>query len=95
MSRRVLTDAMWNMILKVLPVLMGRPGNDNRNFIEAVLWIMRTGAQWRDLPKDFGPWKTVYNRCNNWAKKGYLKSIFDVVKKKKSDQRNFQLMDRI
>jgi transposase len=41
---------------------------DDRNFIEAVLWWRRTGVPWRDLPSDFGPWKTVFNRFDRWAK---------------------------
>ncbi|EYF06010.1 IS298, transposase OrfA [Chondromyces apiculatus DSM 436] len=38
--------------------------------MEAVLWIDRTGAPWRDLPGEFGPWKTTYNRFNGWSKSG-------------------------
>jgi len=44
--------------------------------------IIRTGAPWRDLPVEFGPWKTVYNRYNRWVKLGYLDSIFEFVQKR-------------
>lgn len=44
----------------------------DRLFIEAVLYRARTGLPWRDLPERFGPWKTVYNRFYNWAKRGVL-----------------------
>lgn len=50
---------------------------DDRNFVEAVLWIHRTGAPWRDLPADFGPWKTVYNRFDRWAKRGTWQALFE------------------
>ncbi len=48
----------------------GVTAKDNRRFIEAVLWIARTGAPWRDLPECFGRWHTVYMRYNRWSKKG-------------------------
>lgn len=58
----------------------GRPPKDNRNFIEAVLWWRRTGVPWRDLPVDFGPWKTVFNRFDRWSKKGKWLRLFDAVR---------------
>ena len=48
----------------------GRPGNDDRRFFEAVVWWRRTGVPWRDLPSEFGPWKTVFNRFDRWSKCG-------------------------
>ena len=48
----------------------GRPPKDTRQFIEAVLWWRRTGVPWRDLPDEFGPWKTVFNRFDRWSKNG-------------------------
>jgi transposase len=55
----------------------GRPGYDDRKFIEAVLWWRRTGVPWRDLPSDFGPWKPVFNRFDRWAKTGNRKLPYD------------------
>src|SRR3954454_21275599 len=57
----------------------GRPPKDDRNFLEAVLWWRRTGVPWRDLPEDFGPWKTVFNRFDRWSKQGRWKAIFDAL----------------
>lgn len=54
----------------------GRPPKDNRQFIEAVLWWRRTGVPWRDLPDEFGPWKTVFNRFDRWSKKGKWTQLF-------------------
>jgi len=48
----------------------GRKGKNDRRFIEAVLWWRRTGVPWRDLPPQFGPWKSVFNRFDNWSKSG-------------------------
>jgi len=50
-------------------------------FLEAVFWIVRTDALWRDLPAEFGPWKTVYNRYNRWVKKGHMDKILEAFKK--------------
>jgi transposase len=50
------------------PTDPGRSGSDNRRFIEAVLWIARTGSPWRDLPAFFGNWNTVFKRYRDWRK---------------------------
>jgi transposase len=65
MERFVLTDAQW---AKMVPHCLGKPtdpgrsGSDNRRFVEAVLWIARTGSPWRDLPLFFGNWNSVFKR---------------------------------
>jgi transposase len=59
MARKVLTDELWEKLKILLPKPKGRHGNDDRLFIESVCWIIRTGAPWRDLPQEFGSWKTV------------------------------------
>ena len=81
-SRMRLDDSTWAELEKLLPKFQrGRPSKKNRNFIEAVLFRLRTGIQWRDLNGEFGPWKSVYNRFNRWSKKGYFDEIFNAVKK--------------
>ena len=82
MIRRALTDVQWEKIAPELPGKKGDPGRsgtDNRLFIEAVLWIARTGAPWRDLPKGFGKWTTVYTRYWRWAAKGIWESLFNKI----------------
>ena len=70
MERFVLTDAQW---AKMEPHCLGKPtdpgrsGSDNRRFVEAVLWIVRTGSPWRDLPPLFGNWNTVFKRYRDWV----------------------------
>ncbi len=56
----------------------GRPAGDIRNFLNAVHWLLRTGAPWRALPNEYGSWKTVYSRFRRWQKRGDLKAIFEL-----------------
>src|ERR1700732_1758911 len=82
MDRYVLSDAQW---AKMEPHCLGkksdpgRSGADNRRFVEAVLWIARTGSPWRDLPPLFGPWNTVFKRYRDWVKADVFKRLFDAV----------------
>jgi putative transposase len=81
MIRAQLDERQW---VKLEAILMrwrgpGRPPKDNRTFIEAVLWWRRTGVPWRDLPGEFGPWKTVFNRFDRWSKKGRWDAIFKAL----------------
>jgi transposase len=81
MARLIISDAMWGKLSPLLPAPKGRHGKNNRMFIEALYWVIRTGAPWRDLPAEFGPWKTVYNRYSRWVKKGDLDTILEALKK--------------
>lgn len=82
MIRTMLSDAQWEQIAPELPGKPGDPGRrgrDNRLFIEAVLWIARTGTPWRDLPGEFGKWYSVYTRFWRWAQKGVWDRIFKLL----------------
>ena len=57
----------------------GRSGGDNRLFLEAVLWIARTGSPWRDLPALFGKWNTVFKRYRDWVKADIFQRLFDAA----------------
>lgn len=78
MHRHALTDNQWAQLQRVLPPQRRGPKSTrgDRLFIEAVLYRAKTGLPWRDLPDRFGPWKSVYNRFSNWARKGHWKAIF-------------------
>ena len=79
MIRTVLSNAQWERIAPELPGKIGDPGrsgDDNRLFVEGVLWVARTGAPWRDLPDEFGKWYTVYTRFWRWARKDVWERIF-------------------
>jgi len=82
MDRFCITDTQW---AKMAPHCLGKPtdpgrtGGDGRMFLEAVLWIARTGSPWRDLPPVFGKWNTVFKRYRDWVKADIFKKIFDAV----------------
>ena len=80
MRRHEISDAPWERIKDRLPGQAGHPGvtaKDNRLFVNAVLWIAKTGAPWRDLPERFGPWGSVWKRFDRWAKTGVWKRVFE------------------
>jgi transposase len=71
--RHEISDEQWGKIKDLLPGKSGDPGRtaeDNRGFINAVLWVARTGAPWRDLPERFGAWNSVFQRFNRWSQRG-------------------------
>lgn len=82
MDRFVLTDAQW---AKIEPHCLGKPadpgrsGSSNRLFLEAALWIARTGSPWRDLPAHFGNWSTAFRRFSDWRRADVFKRIFDAL----------------
>ena len=82
MIRTVLTDAQWERIAPLLPGKKGDPGRsgeDNRRSLEGILWIVRTGAPWRDLPEYFGNWFTVWKRFRRWALNGVFEKVFKAL----------------
>lgn len=77
MNRHALTDEEWKVVGGRIPERFGPAcKRGDRNFIDAVVWLARTGAPWRDLDPGFGPWKTIYNRFRDWALRGWWKDIF-------------------
>lgn len=79
MIRAVLSDAQWERIAPLLPGKDGDPGRsgeNNRRSLEGMLWLVRAGAPWRDLPAHFGKWYSVWKRFRRWAEKGVFERIF-------------------
>ena len=79
MRRNVLSDEQWGRIEDLLPGKASDRGvtaKDNRLFMEAILWIGRTGAPWRDLPPELGNWHTTFTRFSRWAKSGVWNRLF-------------------
>jgi transposase len=78
--RFVVDDATWEKVATLLP---GKPSDrgvtakDNRLFLEAVLWRVRTGLPWRDLPSDFGNWNSIFQRFRRWVRAGVFERIFE------------------
>ena len=82
MIRRELGDFDWRRIERLVPGKAGdkgRHGEDNRLFVDAVLWVARAGAPWRDLPPQFGNWNSVFQRFRRWAKKGVWERVFKAL----------------
>ncbi|MCY0150846.1 IS5 family transposase [Hoeflea sp. G2-23] len=91
LDRLILRDEQWE---RISPYIIGddrtrgSSGRDNRMFVEAVLWIVRTGSPWRDLPDVFGDWNSVFRRFSRWSQKGIWWRIFAVM----SDDPDFEYL---
>ncbi len=91
-KRYELNDRQWARIADRLPGKAtdpGRTGRDNRLFVNGVLWVLRSGAHWQDLPERYGKWKTLHKRFTRWAKAGVWERVFDLLK---DDPRNEYVM---
>lgn len=80
--RHELTDEQWERLEPLLPPQKagtGRPAADHRRIVNGILWVLRTGAPWRDLPERYGSWSTVYSRFQRWRKAGIWDAIFAAV----------------
>ena len=80
MDRLVLNDRQWEHISGLIigrSDQRGSTGRDNRMFVEGVLWIVRTGSPWRDLPEAFGEWNSVFRRFSRWSAKGVWLRMFE------------------
>lgn len=80
MTRCLLSDAVWEVLEGALHCSGAHLTKTTRTTVEAIFWRTRTGSPWRDLPTDFGPWQTVYNRFNRWSKAGRIGRIFEILK---------------
>jgi len=78
--RYELSNQQWRRIEALLPGKKGDPGrtgDDNRLFVNGVLWVLRSGARWSDLPERYGKWKTIHKRFSRWAKGGVWERVFE------------------
>lgn len=88
-KRYELEDRQWDRIAPVLPGKAGDPGRtaaDNRLFVNGVLWVLRSGAHWHDLPPRYGKYKSVHKRFTRWAKAGIWERVFDLLIKERDNQ---------
>ncbi|WP_414629280.1 IS5 family transposase [Acinetobacter variabilis] len=76
MARTLLTDDIWQQIQDTMRLHGCYCSKNSRNIMEAILWKLRTGATWRDIPQELCPWQTAYNRFNRWASKGLWDKFF-------------------
>jgi transposase len=82
MKRKELTNTQWERLQPLLPPQQpktGRPASDHRVIINGILWMLRTGAPWRDLPERYGPWGTVASRFYRWRKAGIWQRLFATI----------------
>src|ERR1700732_512318 len=96
-SRYELSNVQWERIKDFLPGReehVGRTASDNRVFVNGVLWVLRSGARWHDLPERYGKYKSVHTRFMRWARAGVWQRIFaDLVADKKN--RNLRINSTI
>jgi transposase len=88
MVRRQLRDKPWSRVERALlsQQRTGRRGRDDRNVIEAVLWWRRTSVPWRDLPEEFGSWKTVFHRFDRGSSNGRWSRLFEALRVDPEDE---------
>lgn len=79
----------WERIEALLPPATktgGRDAKPHRPMVEAMIWVLRTGAPWRDLPPEYGPWQSVYTRFSRWSAKGVLAALFEALSRERDDE---------
>ena len=77
-NRGDLTNEQWERLEALLPkakTTRGRPAQDHRKLLNGIVWVLRTGAPWRDMPERYGKWTTVYSRFQRWRKKEVWKKV--------------------
>jgi transposase len=93
-QRKEITNNQWVRIKDLFPSetgRVGRPAKDNRIMVNGILWILRTGAPWRDLPKCYGPWQSIYTRFSRWTKQGIWDKAFKHIATNSDD--NISMID--
>jgi len=90
MPRLMLTDEQWSKLHSIM-LESGRIYNksDHRNTVEGILYRMRVGCPWRDLPDSFGRWNTIFRRFNLWSKKGIIAILFNELSKETDTEWEF------
>lgn len=85
MNRGDLTNEQWEKLQPLLPPQKqktGRPALDHRQIIKGILWILRTGAPWRDMPQRYGIWSTISSRFYRWSKAGIWDRLLKQIQEK-------------
>ena len=93
MRRHTISDDSWDRIKDLLPGKAGDPGvtaKDNRLFIDAIVWMAKTGAPWRDMPERFGNSNSIWRRFDRWSKKGVWERVFRALR---DSDREWLLLD--
>jgi transposase len=80
-----LTDQEWALLEPLMPKARKSTRADDRKILNAIFYILRTGAPWRDLPERYGPYTTAYNRFNRWSRRGVWKRGFEALASQSRD----------
>jgi transposase len=94
-----MTEEQWNLIGTILPEdpvrrdKRGRPWSDRRDVLNGVLWILRTGAPWKDLPGRYGKYQTVHRRFQNWVRSGVMEKILVAIAQDLKDRGGLDLRE--
>jgi transposase len=95
--RNELTDIQWTRIESFIPKQKvradgkGRPRRSNREIINGIVWVLRTGARWQDMPEKFPPYQTCHRRLQEWVRSGKLREILEALAKDLEDRGKFNL----
>ncbi len=95
-----LTNRQWTLLEPVIPKACrrpdgkGRPWRDNREVLDGILWILRTGAPWRDLPGRYPPFQTCHRRFQTWVRSGVLEKIVKALSKELEEHAGLDLSGR-
>lgn len=97
MGERIgVTDEEWAIIGPLLPPERGRwarPAQDNRRYFEGMLWIARTGSQWRHLPDEYGKWNSVFRRFRRWTELGVFDALVESLSELVDRERSADMVD--
>lgn len=92
-----LSDKEWEVIEPLFPTLpsgiRGRPWRNNREVLEGILWILRTGAPWRDLPPEYPPYQTCHRRFQQWSCDGTLEKVLVAITEKLEKRRQLNMSE--
>lgn len=94
MSRGDLSEAEWRLLRDLLPAERGRksrPAQDNRKIVNGILWRIRTGAPWRDVPERYGKWMTVYQRFRRWSEAGVWEAVASTLAGAMADNKHHSI----
>jgi transposase len=95
--RDELTEIQWTYIESLIPRQKvradgkGRPRRSNREIVNGILWVLRTGARWKDMPEKFPPYQTCHRRLQEWVRSGRLRAILESLAKDLEDRGKFNL----
>ena len=92
-----LSDKEWQILEPLMPALptgqKGRPWRENREVLDGILWVLRTGAPWRDLPKKYPPYQTCHRRFQQWSSDGTLEKVVTTITEKLEKRRHLNMSE--